>query len=108
MDKIIEQRRHPRRDVVNAIMIRPNGEQHKALVLDVSLGGARLRLPEDWAPRDGANVRMYFLPDSDDAVTLEARVTRVGCIEVREVRDIDAERRRVAGASPMPRVQGAR
>ena len=78
MDKIIEQRRHPRRDVVNAIMIRPNGEQHKALVLDVSLGGARLRLPEDWAPRDGANVRMYFLPDSDDAVTLEARVTRVG------------------------------
>jgi hypothetical protein len=78
MDKIIEQRRHPRRDVVNAIMIRPNGEQHKALVLDVSLGGARLRLPEDWVPRDGANVRMYFLPDSDDAVTLDARVTRVG------------------------------
>ena len=36
MDKIIEQRRYPRRDVVNAIMLRPNGEQHKALVIDVS------------------------------------------------------------------------
>ena len=78
MDKIIEHRRHPRRDVVNAIMIRPNGEQHKALVIDVSLGGARMRLPEDWVPRDGANVRMYFMPDSDDAITLDAQVTRIG------------------------------
>lgn len=77
MDQTIEQRRHPRREILNAIMIRPNGDQHEALVLDVSLGGARMRLPEDWNPRDGANVRMYFLSDTGDAITLEARVTRV-------------------------------
>jgi hypothetical protein len=77
MDQAIEQRRHPRCQVLSAIMIRPNGDQHEAQVLDVSLGGARMRLPEDWSPRDGARVRMYFLPDTRDAVTLEARVTRV-------------------------------
>ncbi|MFS8063749.1 MAG: PilZ domain-containing protein [Luteimonas sp.] len=78
MDQVIEQRRHPRREILNAILIRPNGDQHEAQVLDVSLGGARMRLPEDWNPHDGAHVRMYFLPDSDDAITLDARVTRVG------------------------------
>ena len=78
MERTFEQRRHARREVVNAIMLRPNGEQHRALLLDLSLGGARMRLPDDWLPHDGANVRMYFLPDSDDAITLNAKVTRVG------------------------------
>lgn len=77
MDSLGEQRRHPRREVLNAIMIRPNGNQHEALVLDMSLGGARMRLPEDWNPNDGANVRMYFLTDTRDAVTLDATVTRI-------------------------------
>jgi hypothetical protein len=46
----------------------------------------------------------------DEAVRIAAEFpwARVGCIEVREVSDIDAERRRVAGASPMPSVAGAR
>jgi len=48
--------------------------------------------------------------DMDEAVRIAAEFpwARVGCIEVREVSDIDAERRRVAGASPMPRAAGAR
>ena len=48
--------------------------------------------------------------DMDEAVRIAAEFpwARVGCIEVREVSDIDAERRRVAGASPMPSVPGAR
>jgi hypothetical protein len=77
MEQSIEQRRHPRSQVLSTIMIRPNGDQHEAQVLDVSLGGARMRLPEDWSPRDGARVRMYFLSDTSGAVTLDARVTRV-------------------------------
>jgi hypothetical protein len=48
--------------------------------------------------------------DMEEAVRIAAEFpwARVGCIEVREVSDIDAERRRVAGASPMPSVAGAR
>ena len=74
---IIEQRRHPRHDVVDAVMITPNGDRHDAQVLDLSLGGARLRLPDDWTPKDGAALRVFFLFDTSDAITLEGQVTRV-------------------------------
>ena len=74
---IIEQRKHARRDVLEAVMVTPNGDRHDAVVLDMSLGGARMRLPEDWAPKLGAALRVFFLFDTSDAVTLEGRVTRV-------------------------------
>ena len=74
---IIEQRRHPRRDVLEAVMVTPNGDRHDAVVLDMSLGGARMRLPDDWAPNLGAALRVFFLFDTSDAITLEGRVTRV-------------------------------
>lgn|SRR5687768_2329343 len=74
---IIEQRKHTRRDVLEAVMVTPNGDRHDAVVLDMSLGGARMRLPDDWAPKLGAALRVFFLFDTSDAVTLEGRVTRV-------------------------------
>lgn len=74
---VIEQRKHARRDVLEAVMVTPNGDRHDAIVLDMSLGGARMRLPEDWAPKLGAALRVFFLFDTSDAVTLEGRVTRV-------------------------------
>ena len=74
---VIEQRKHQRRDVLEAVMVTPNGDRHDAVVLDMSLGGARMRLPEDWAPKLGAALRVFFLFDTSDAVTLEGRVTRV-------------------------------
>jgi len=72
-----EKRRHPRHEVLKAVMVRPNGEQHAAKVLDISLGGARMCLPEDWNPSDGAHLRMYFGFDGDAATPLTGVVTRV-------------------------------
>lgn len=77
MKPIVEKRRHPRHEVLNAVMVTPNGDRHDALVLDLSLGGARLRLPEDWSPNAGAALRVFFLYDTSDAITLEGQVTRV-------------------------------
>lgn len=77
MSQTTEQRSHPRKRILTAAMVAPNGHQHEAQVLDLSLGGARLRLPEDWTPRDGAALRISFLQDTDDAVTLAGHVTRV-------------------------------
>ena len=74
---VIEQRKHPRRDVLEAVMVTPNGDRHDAVVLDMSLGGARMQLPDDWAPKLGAALRVFFLFDTSDAVTLEGRVARV-------------------------------
>ena len=77
MTTTTEQRAHPRKRTLTAVMVTPNGHQHDAQVLDLSLGGARLGLPDDWTPRDGAALRISFLQDSDDEVTLAGRVTRV-------------------------------
>ncbi|MDB6162774.1 MAG: hypothetical protein JWL98_206, partial [Xanthomonadaceae bacterium] len=46
-------------------------------VMDISPGGARVTLPSDWAPVDGAALKILFSPDSDHTVLLQARVTRV-------------------------------
>ena len=77
MSPTTEQRAYPRKRTLTAVMVTPNGHQHDAQVLDLSLGGARLRLPGDWTPRDGATLRISFLQDTDDAVTLVGHVTRV-------------------------------
>lgn len=77
MEQVIEKRRYPRHNVVSAVMVAPNGDQHSAQLLDLSLGGARVDLPEDWAPSDGLALRLYFLADTEDPIVLAARITRV-------------------------------
>jgi hypothetical protein len=74
-----ERRRAPRRQVVRAIMVRPNGHRHDAQVLDLSLGGARVTLPQHWSPVSGAALRLYFEnADNHESITLRGHVTRVG------------------------------
>lgn len=74
-----ERRRAPRRQVVRAIMVRPNGHRHDAQVLDLSLGGARVTLPQHWSPENGAALRLYFEnADNHESITLRGHVTRVG------------------------------
>ncbi|HSR64213.1 MAG TPA: PilZ domain-containing protein [Xanthomonadaceae bacterium] len=77
MTTTTDKRASPRLRTLTAVMVSPNGHAHDAQVLDLSLGGARLRLPQDWAPRDGAHLRIFFLQDTDNAITLEGQVTRV-------------------------------
>lgn len=77
MDQVSEKRRHPRHNVVSAVMVTPNGDQHTAQLLDLSLGGARVDLPEHWTPSNGVALRLSFFADTDDAVVLGARVSRV-------------------------------
>lgn len=72
-----EKRAAPRMRTLTAVMVSPNGHAHDAQVLDLSLGGARVRLPQDWTPSDGTHLRMFFLQDTDHAITLEGHVTRV-------------------------------
>lgn len=72
-----EKRAAPRMRTLTAVMVSPNGHAHDAQVLDLSLGGARVRLPQDWTPSDGTHLRMFFLQDTDHAITIEGQVTRV-------------------------------
>ena len=72
-----DKRASPRMRTLTAVMVSPNGHAHDAQVLDLSLGGARVRLPQDWTPSDGTHLRMFFLQDTDHAITLEGQVTRV-------------------------------
>lgn len=72
----LEQRRHSRHDTLQAVMVTPNGDQHAARVMNLSLGGARMSLPEHWLPDDGAALRVYFRVDSDE-FALTGHVTRV-------------------------------
>jgi hypothetical protein len=74
-----ERRRYPRQQVVRAIMVRPNGHRHDAQLLDLSVGGARVTLPQHWSPENGAMVRIYFENgDQEESITLRGHVTRVG------------------------------
>jgi hypothetical protein len=74
-----DRRRYPRQPMVRAIMVRPNGHKIDAHVLDLSLGGARVTLPQNWNPESGASLRLYFQNgDQDESITLRGHVTRVG------------------------------
>ena len=74
-----ERRRYQRQQVVRAIMVRPNGHRHDAQLLDLSVGGARVTLPQLWSPENGAMVRIYFENgDQEESITLRGHVTRVG------------------------------
>ena len=72
-----ERRRSPRHHVTSAVMISPNGHGHDARVFDISSGGARVVLPDDWTPTDGAALKMIFLPDTDHPIMLHGHVIRV-------------------------------
>jgi hypothetical protein len=73
----IEKRRTPRWEVSGAVMITPNGAGHETEVFDISAGGARVGLPDDWTPADGASLRVFFLDDIDCPIMLQGHVTRV-------------------------------
>ena len=77
MDQVIEKRQHPRQNVVSAVMVAPNGDQHSAQLMDLSLGGARVGLPDDWTPSDGTALRLFFFADTANAIVLAVRVKRV-------------------------------
>lgn len=81
MNAIPEQRRHPRMEVLNAVMISANGKPDSAMAmaLDLSQGGARLGLLEEWRPARGTRLWLSFLfetggtvPDSGDAGVRQA------------------------------------
>ena len=78
-----DRRRFPRKAMVKAIMVRPNGHRHDAHLLDLSLGGARVTLPEHWNPQTGAPLRIYFENgDQQESITLRGHVTRVGVEDI--------------------------
>ena len=77
MQPTTEQRQYRRINVLDAVVVAPNGHGHGTQVLDVSLGGACVALPSDWVPLDGAALKVFFLPDSDSPIVLQAHVTRV-------------------------------
>jgi hypothetical protein len=79
MDEFAERRRFPRQEIVRAIMVRPNGHRLDAQLLDLSLGGARVTLPQHWSPSNGAALRLYFESgDEHESIMLRGHVTRVG------------------------------
>jgi hypothetical protein len=72
-----DRRRHPRHDIVMAVMLTPNGDRHMARVMDLSEGGACVGLSKGWIPPAGMPLRVLFQVHSADIVSLEAKVTRV-------------------------------
>ena len=72
-----EKRRHAREDVRSAVMVSPNGNQHRAEVFNLSSSGVRVGLPADFDRNVGAAVRMFFELDDDETVVLNAHVVRV-------------------------------
>jgi hypothetical protein len=77
METTTEQRRYRRLNVLDAVVVTPNGHGHDTHVLDISSGGARVALPSDWTPSAGTALKVLFLPDSDQPIVLEGSVTRV-------------------------------
>ena len=74
----LEQRRTQRWPVSGAVTITPNGSRHETEIFNVSTGGARVGLPDDWTPADGAALRLFFLDDIDYPIMLQGHVARVG------------------------------
>lgn len=77
MTELPERRGHFRHHVLEAVLIQPNGHAHEAQVIDLSGGGVRMHLPEDWLPADGAALRIFFRVDDEDEIELFGHVARV-------------------------------
>lgn len=74
---LTDQRRHPRQAVRMVVVISPNGHEHRVGVHDLSAGGARLGLPDDWEAGVGSPLRLYFWMADDSVVALTGQVARV-------------------------------
>ncbi len=74
----VEKRQHAREEVFIAVMVSPNGDEHRAAVYDLSESGARVGLPANWTPNFGSALRLFFLLDKTNVIVLEGRVARVG------------------------------
>lgn len=72
-----EQRRHPRTDVLTAIMVSPNGHENRAAVFNLSESGAMVGLPVDFERSVGAAIRLFFTLHDQDTVILNAEIARV-------------------------------
>ena len=72
-----ERRRHERLDVSAAILVSPNGHPHHTTIYDLSMGGARIGLPEHFEYDVGALVRLYF-PNTPGPMVLFAEIKRMG------------------------------
>ncbi|HEV8695748.1 MAG TPA: PilZ domain-containing protein [Lysobacter sp.] len=75
MELPLELRRYPREEVFSAVMFVPDG--HNAMALDLSAGGARVGLIDEWRPSPGSVLPVSFLFDTDQPIVLQCRVTRV-------------------------------
>ena len=75
MGLLTDIRKYPREEVFRPVTFLPNGQE--AMALDLSLGGARVGLLDAWRPTPDAVMPLSFLSDTDHAITLRCRVTRV-------------------------------
>jgi hypothetical protein len=71
-----DRRRYERADVSAAILVSPNGHPHHTTIFDLSVGGARIGLPEHFEHDVGALVRLYF-PNTPGPMVLFAEVKRM-------------------------------
>jgi len=71
-----DRRRHERADVSAAILVSPNGHPHHTTIYDLSMGGARIGLPEHFEHDVGALVRLYF-PHTEGPMVLFAEIKRM-------------------------------
>jgi len=77
MNSNLEKRRHPREDVFTAIMISPNGHEHRTAVYNLSESGARVGLPVDFERDVGAELRLFFQLEDEQTIIIEAQLVRV-------------------------------
>ena len=75
MSQLVDFRQYPRQEIFSAVAFVPDG--HGAMALDLSLGGARVGLLDDWRPSRDSVLPVSFLSDTDHAIVLWCRVTRV-------------------------------
>lgn len=71
-----DRRRHERADVSATILVSPNGRPHHTTIFDLSMGGARIGLPEHFEHDVGALVRLYF-PNTPGPMVLFAEIRRM-------------------------------
>src|SRR5688500_6719049 len=75
MGQLIDIRRYPRQEVFSAVTFVPDG--HGAMALDLSTGGARVGLLDDWRPSPDCVLPLCFLSDTDNSIVHRCRITRV-------------------------------
>ena len=72
-----ERRRHARNELTTAVLVSPNGHHEATTVYDLSEGGARIGLPEDFEHREGAKVRLFFPRPGVETVVMYGKLARV-------------------------------